>query len=293
MKKDQKPTWAKTGVILDKGYENIRMEIEDNVATIFIERPESMNALNTDTLEELCDAGEKAEAKGSRCLILTGAGDKAFVSGGDIKEMVNESPKKALERSKLSQKVGRMLEKASIPSIAAINGYALGGGCELTLACDLRIASENAVFGQPETGLGIIPGSGGTQRLPRKVGQPIAMDMILTGERISAKRALKLGLVNEVVSQDELMDRVREKAQKIAEKSKIPIQTAKNLIRVSEETGLRAGLELERKAFANLFDTEDQEEGMQAFLKKESRNFKMSRAGRKSLVIGCKTTIIS
>lgn len=255
-------------------FENIKLEIENNIATLTINRAEQMNALNTETLEEISEALDKVEEDGARCLIITGAGEKAFVSGADIKEMADDSPKEALEYGELGHKLYERLGEMAVPSIAAVNGFALGGGCELSLACDLRVASENATFGQPETDFGIIPGWGGTQRLSRIVGQTVAMDMILTADRISAEKALKIGLVNEVVPQEELMDKVKEKAQSIAGKSKIPIKTAKELIRASNETSLQTGLKMERIAFANLFDTHDQKEGMEAFMEKRKPEFK-------------------
>lgn len=253
---------------------NIKLELENNIATIIIDRPEKMNALNTTTLKEMSNALDQVEMENTKCLIITGAGKKAFAAGADIKEMADASSKEALEYSRLGHGLYQRLEKISIPTIAAINGYALGGGNELGLSCDIRIAAENAVFGQPETNLGIIPGWGGTQRLTREIGQANAMNMILVGDRLSAEEALRIGLVSEVVSKEKLMEKAREKAQTIAEKSNIPIKKAKNLIRLCRETNLQTGLEMEIETFSNLFNTYDQKEGMEAFLNNRDPDFR-------------------
>lgn len=259
---------------MDGDFDNVLLETEENITLVTINRPESMNSLNTKTLNELLKVLRKVGSdEGVKCVILTGSGNKAFVSGADIDELVDKSVEEAIEFSELGHEVLRKLETMSIPSIAAVNGHALGGGNELALACDIRIAAEGAKFGQPEIKLGIVPGFGGTQRLPKEVGSAVAAEMILTGGEIKADEAHEIGLVNEVVPRNRVMERSKELARKIASKSKISIQTSKDLINASIETSLETGLERERKEFGRLFDTKDQKEGMQAFLEGREPHF--------------------
>lgn len=259
---------------MSDGSGNVRVEIENGIGTLTIDRPESRNALNTEVIEELIEKLEMLGERDLACLILTGSGDKAFIAGADIQEMVNKSVSEAAEYARLGHNLGMKLEKMPIPTIAAVNGVALGGGTELALACNLCIAAEDAVFGQPEINLGITPGWGGTQRLPRVIGPVKAMEMILTGEKIEVDEAEKMGMVNEVVPKEELLDRAKVLAEKIARRSKISIRLAMELVNTSMETSLENGLELERKTWPSLFDTHDQKEGMEAFLEKRKPKFR-------------------
>lgn len=257
-----------------KHYKNINLEIKEEIATITIDRPKLTNALNADAVSEVFDALNEIEESEARCIILTGAGEKAFIGGADLKEIVDKSVSEATEFTELGHKVTKKLEKMPIPTIAAINGFALGGGCEFSLACDMAIAAESAQIGQPEITIGIVPGWGGTQRLVKRVGIAKAKELILTGKKISAEEAHKIGLVNAVVPDDKLMDKVRELATEIASKSKVAIKAGKDLINAAAETSLEIGLEMERKTWANLFDTEDQKEGMLAFFEERKPEFK-------------------
>ncbi len=248
----------------------INFEKDGNGAVITISREKSLNALNSEVLKELGQAIEDTQNyKDIYCLIVTGAGEKSFVAGADIAEMKDLDREGALTFAKLGCRVFRKLEKTRVPTIAAVNGYALGGGLELALACDLRIASDNALFALPETGLGVIPGYGGTQRLPRLIGESEAKKLIFTGERVSANRALELGIVNEVVSLNELMNRANEVAGKIARQSPIGVANAKQAIMMGLEAGVDVGFESETELFSNCFETTDQKNAMQAFVNKE------------------------
>jgi len=256
-------------------YQNIRLEVEGEVATLTVDRPQARNALNTATLQEL-DAALRSLAANPqmRVLIVTGAGDKAFVAGADIAEMAEFTPHQAGEFSGLGQRVFHQLASLPIATLAAVNGFALGGGCELALACDLVYASEKARFGQPEVGLGVIPGFGGTQRLPRAIGGMRAKEMIFTGETIDAQTAKEIGLVLEVLGPDKLLAHCRSVAARIASKGPLAVAQAKRVIVDGADRDLRAGTDLERHAFSMLFGTEDQSEGMRAFLGKRAPNFK-------------------
>ncbi len=256
-------------------YENIRLEVEGPQAILKVDRPKALNALNTATLRELEAAlREIAQNEQLRSLIITGAGEKAFVAGADIAEMANLTTAQARQFAGLGHRVLHMVEALSIPTIAAVNGYALGGGCELALCCDLIYASQRAKFGQPEVGLGVIPGFGGTQRLARLVGRARAMELIFTGDAIDAAQAKEIGLVLEVVSPEKLIDQCRSVAAKIATKGPVAIAQAKRAIQFGIDGDLRSANELERQAFAMLFGTEDQREGMKAFLEKRAPAFK-------------------
>jgi len=256
-------------------YQNIRLEVEGQIATLTVDRPQARNALNTPTLQEL-DAALRSLAANPqmRVLIVTGAGDKAFVAGADIAEMAEFTPHQAGEFSGLGQRVFHQLASLPIATLAAVNGFALGGGCELALACDLIYASEKARFGQPEVGLGVIPGFGGTQRLARAVGAMRAKEMIFTGEAIDAQTAKEIGLVLEVLAPDKLLAHCRSVAARIASKGPLAVAQAKRVIVDGADRDLRAGTDLERHAFSMLFGTEDQSEGMRAFLGKRAPNFK-------------------
>ncbi|AAM23820.1 enoyl-CoA hydratase [Caldanaerobacter subterraneus subsp. tengcongensis MB4] len=255
-------------------YKNIEVKIEKGIATITINRPKALNALNTETLEELENVLEVLQNDdGVKVIVITGAGEKAFVAGADISEMKDMSVFEAKKFAELGQKVFRKIELVKKPVIAAVNGYALGGGCELALACDIRIASRNAKFGQPEVGLGIIPGFGGTQRLPRIVGVSKAKELIYTGDMIDAEEALRIGLISKVVEQDKLLEEAYGIAKKIMSKGLVAVSLAKEAINKSLEVDIDSGMEYEANAFAMCFGTQDQKEGMAAFLEKRAPKF--------------------
>jgi enoyl-CoA hydratase len=256
-------------------YENISLSMEEGIAILKVNRPKVLNALNRATLLEIQRALKELEKDpGVRVLIITGEGEKAFVAGADISEMAPMNPKEALEFSKLGHETLSLVEEFPCPVIAAVNGYALGGGLELVLACDIILASENARLGLPEVTLGICPGFGGTQRLPRLIGKARAKELIFTGEMIDAKKAYEYGIVNKVVPQDKLLDEAKEIARKIAKNGPLAVRTAKRLVEMGLETSLRNGEAMEMEAWANLFATEDQKEGMKAFLEKRKPEFK-------------------
>ncbi len=249
---------------------------EDGIGIITINRPGALNALNPEVLKALENALEKAERDEKvKVILITGSGEKAFVAGADIAEMSKMSPREAREFSKLGQKVFRKIEQMEKPVIAVVNGYALGGGLELAISCDYILASENAQFGQPEVDLGIFPGFGGTQRLPRILGKLRAKELIFWGERIPAQKALGIGLVNEVAPQDKLMERARELAKKLMSKGLIAIGLAKRAIEQGTDLDLDSGLLIEQTLFSLCFDTQDQKEGMKAFLEKRKPEFKV------------------
>lgn len=261
-------------------YENILFEVEDGVAVLTFNRPEVLNALTFETLQEMAAAVRAVrEDEEIRVLILTGAGDRAFVAGADINELVKMSPIAAKHFVVEGQKVLFALEDLPIPVIACVNGFALGGGCEIALACDFIYASETAKFGQPEINLGIMPGFGGTQRLLRLVGRARAKELCLTGEMISAEEAVELGLVNMVFPQDSLIQETRKVAAIIAGKGKVAIRAIKQVINQGMDVDLRNGCALEGDAFALCFASEDAEEGMRAFLEKREPKFTGSLKG--------------
>jgi len=247
----------------------IHIEIQDRIATVTVNRPEVRNALNTQVILELTAAFEQLATRSDvGAIILTGAGDKAFVAGADIKEMVGKSGLEMQAFSEMGRRLGDAMERCPKPILAAINGYALGGGCELAMACDLRLASENAKIGQAEINIGIIPGYGGSQRLPRLVGSGWAAQMIFTGEPIDAATAERIGLVNGVVPADRLLEEARGIARKILEKSPVAVSLAKACLRASQEMPLPQGLSYETAAFGVAGATQDKVEGMTAFLEK-------------------------
>ncbi len=255
-------------------FKNIKLELNEGVSLIAIDRPKSLNALNLETLKEIDQALEEVkENEEVKVVIITGAGEKAFVAGADISEMKDMNPLKAKEFAEFGQKVFRKIELMKKPVIAAVNGYALGGGCEMAMACDIRIASHNAKFGQPEVGLGIIPGFGGTQRLPRIVGMSKAKELIYTGDMIDAEEALRIGLVSKVVEQEKLLEEAYNIAKKIMSKGMIAVRLAKEAINIGINADIETGMSYEAKAFAVCFATEDQKEGMAAFLEKRAPKF--------------------
>ncbi len=248
---------------------------DGGVCVVTIDRQDALNALNRETLTELRDRlREVAGDTDVRTVVLTGAGDRAFAAGADIKEMTEMSVLEAHGWGMLGHECGRLLESMPKPTIAAVNGFALGGGCELALACDIRHAAENAKFGQPEINLAIVPGWGGTQRLARAVGAGLAKDLILTGRTIDAAEALRIGLVSAVHPSAELMERVLEVATGLAAKSPIALSAAKDAANRSLQGDLGAGLSYEAILFSALFATEDQKEGMRAFTEKREPDFK-------------------
>ncbi|MEQ9692607.1 enoyl-CoA hydratase [Shimia sp. SDUM112013] len=254
-------------------FETIIVEIEDHVALIKLNRPDALNALNSQLISELLDALESADANDKvRCIVITGS-DKAFAAGADIKEM-SEMSFVDVSNINLFGEVNERVGKIRKPIIAAVSGYALGGGCELAMACDFIIAAESAKFGQPEINLGVIAGIGGSQRLTRFVGKSKSMDMNLTGRFMDSAEAERSGLVSRVVPNKKLMDEAMSAAQKIAEKSLITARTAKEAVNRSFETTLEEGLRFEQRLFHSLFATEDQKEGMAAFIEKRQAQFR-------------------
>ena len=252
------------------------IEKKDRVATITVNRPDKLNALNAAVRGALIEAlGDLLQDKEVRAVVITGAGDKAFIAGADIGEFKDQRPVdqyRAMQQGDIYSAVERFPK----PVIAAINGFCLGGGCELAMACDIRIASDKAKLGQPETNLGIIPSGGGTQRLPRLVRQGVALRLIYTGEIIGAEYALEIGLVDEVVPHEELTGKVMELAAKIAERSPAALQATKECVRAAWRMPLDEGLKYEKAWFGLLFSTDDMGEGVSAFLEKRKPDFKGS-----------------
>ena len=252
----------------------IDIRLVDHVATLTINRPRAFNALDTAHLRELLGAVQELSAESDvRCLVLTGAGDQAFAAGADIKEMLGKGPDEMRAFARLGHQVTAALAGATQPVIAAINGYAFGGGCELALACDIRLASEAAQLGQQEVKLGVPPGWGGTQRLPRLVGPGFAAEMIFTGRRVRAAEAKRIGLVNAVYPPDELMAQATKLAAQIAANSPRAVAVAKRAMALAFGGDHAAGFAAEIEAFATSFGTADQEEGMRAFVEKRPAEF--------------------
>ena len=255
-------------------YETILLEQEGSIGILKLNRPQAMNALNSKVILELISAlGAMEKETLPKVLIITGSGEKAFVAGTDIIEMEKLSSFEAREFARFARKAIDKVADLDRPVIGAINGFALGGGCELAMACDIRIASEKAKLGQPETGLGIIPGSGGTQRLPRLVGPSKAKQLIFTGEIIDAKVALEIGLVDKVVPHDSLIEEAKKMANTIAAKPRVALALAKFAINRGLDADLQTALDYEIECFAQCFATQDQKEGMRAFLEKRKPNY--------------------
>jgi enoyl-CoA hydratase len=256
-------------------YENIVYEVKDGIATITFNRPKALNALNSALLAELSQSlDEIAADEDIRILILTGAGDKAFVAGADISELATFDSLKAKAFGRRGHDIINKLQQLPIAVIAAVNGFALGGGTEISIACDFIYASENAKFGQPEINLGVIPGFGGTQRLPRLIGTNMAKELIYTGKMISAAEALELGLVNKVVPHDSLMAEVLKTAAVIASKGKVSLREAKQAVNKGMDVDLASGCNIEIDAFALCYASSDAREGTSAFLEKRQADFK-------------------
>jgi enoyl-CoA hydratase len=254
--------------------ENITLEKENNIGIITMNRPEALNALNSDTLSDLKTAALVfADDKEVGVIIITGMGEKAFVAGADIKEMKDMSPMEARKFMQFGQSVFNVIDNLPKPVIAAVNGFALGGGCELALSCDMILASEKAKFGLPEVTLGLHPGFGGTQRLPRLVGSAKAKELIFTGDMIDANEALRIGLANRIVPAEELMGEAKKLAQRILRNGQVAICLAKSAINAGLNVPLEKGLAYEAETQGLVFSTDDKNEGLQAFIDKRKPNF--------------------
>ncbi len=253
---------------------NVRLEIEGAVAVLTIDRPKALNALNYETLQELLFCFQQLEkTSGVGAVILTGSGEKAFVAGADIAYMQGLNALEASDFAGLGHAVMTTIEHLPQPVIAAVNGFALGGGCELSLACDIRIAAQNAKFGQPEVNLGVLPGFGGTQRLPRLIGKGMASELLYTGDIIDADEAFRIGLVNRVVPSEELLESCMVIAKKITSKGPIAIKLCKETVTNGVEMDLDRANQYEAIQFGQCFASNDQKEGMLAFLEKRAASF--------------------
>jgi enoyl-CoA hydratase len=256
------------------GYEKIIFEVKEEIAVLTVNRPKKMNALNFQTMDEIQAAVAEVHADDSiRALIVTGSGDKAFVAGADISEFTELGLKESYDFIRRGAKIFRDIEALNVPSIAAVNGMALGGGCELAMGCTFRIVSESAVFGLPELGLGVIPGYGGTQRLARIIGTSQAMWAMLTGDMINAEQALNLGLANKTAKPEELMDVAMKVAKKIATKAPLAVKFAMIATKYGSEVDLETGLVLEGLAANLALSSQDKIEGVAAFLEKRKPSY--------------------
>jgi enoyl-CoA hydratase len=256
-------------------YQNLLIEKKDNIAIVKINRPDKMNALNSQTMSEIKSAFTELKSdSGTFVVIITGSGEKAFVAGADIAELHKLDVITGKTFAENGQDIFNLIENLDKPVIAAVNGFALGGGCELALACHIRVASENAKFGQPEVNLGIIPGYGGTQRLTRLINSGRAMEYILTGDMIDANEALRLGLVNKVYPQAELMNKTLELAGKIVAKGQQAIRLSVKAVNIVDEVSGKEGLNYEASLFSLACGTEDFKEGTKAFLEKRKPDFR-------------------
>lgn len=254
--------------------EFIKYETEGQIALLTIDRPKALNALNSNVLEELDQAIDAVDLQEVRVVIITGSGEKSFVAGADIAEMSNLTKEEGFAFAKKGNDIFRKIESLPIPVIAAVNGFALGGGCELSMACDIRICSENAVFGQPEAGLGITPGFGGTQRLARIIGIGRAKELIFSTSNIKADEAYRVGLVNHVYPVEELLPQAKKLASKIAANAPIAVRNCKKAINDGLQTDIDSAIVIEENLFSDCFETHDQKEGMGAFLeKRKEKNF--------------------
>ena len=247
----------------------VNVETQGAVAVVTIDRPKALNALNPEVLADLKAAFESIDQNAARCVVLTGAGEKSFVAGADIGSMSTMTRAEGEAFGKLGNDIFLEIESFPLPVIAAVNGFALGGGCELAMSCDFRICSDNAVFGQPEVGLGITPGFGGTQRLARLVGMGMAKQLLYTARNIDANEALRIGLVNSVVPQADLMETALKLANQIAKNAPIAVRACKKAVNEGMQVSIDRAVEIEEKLFAGCFETHDQVEGMACFLSRE------------------------
>ncbi|SFQ18722.1 enoyl-CoA hydratase [Butyrivibrio proteoclasticus] len=247
----------------------VNCELKDNIAIVTINRPEALNALNSQVLDDLAATFDAIDTNVVRAVVLTGAGEKSFVAGADIGEMSTLTKAEGEAFGKKGNDIFRKIEQFPVPVIAAVNGFALGGGCEISMSCDIRICSENAMFGQPEVGLGITPGFGGTQRLARLIGAGMAKQLIYTARNIKADEALRIGLVNAVYPQEELMAAAEKMASQIAANAPIAVRACKKAINDGLQTDIDEAIVIEEKLFGSCFETEDQKEGMANFLRKK------------------------
>lgn len=256
-------------------YECIQFEVKEKIAYLTINRPQVLNALNWQTMQEIHDVFQNSQKDSQVAgIILTGAGKKSFAAGADIKEIARNDPVGAKEFSHASQEILYLIEYFRKPVIAAVNGFCLGGGCELAMACHMRLASENSRFGLPEVNLGLIPGNGGTQRLPRLVGKGRALELILTGNMIDAQEAYRIGLVNKVVSSEKLVAAAEETLRTIFTKGPVAVKLALEAVNEGMELSLPQGVQHETNLFGLCFSTEDMKEGTQAFVEKRKPEFK-------------------
>ena len=252
----------------------IEISRNNHIGTLTINRPDSLNAMNIEVLIELINGLNKIQSdKEIRVIIITGSGEKAFIAGADIKLMQKMNQEEAFDFANLGQELANLIENSAKPVLAAVNGYALGGGCEIALSCHLRIASDNAIFAQPEVKIGLLPGWGGTQRLPRIIGRGLANEIILTGRNVTAKEALDIGMVNKVVPQEELMNTCFDIANMILKNSPNAIAESIKLIRLAAGTKLKKGLSKEAISFSQLFETKETAEGLNAFVEKRPPEF--------------------
>jgi len=261
-------------VFLLSEYTNLLLEVQDGIGIVSINRPKALNALNAATIHELDKMFAELEKNDTvKVVIVTGAGEKSFVAGADITEMQHMTAIEGRSWGKLAQAVFNKIENLPKPVIAAVNGYALGGGCELAMACDIRIASEKAKFGQPEVSLGIPPGFGGTQRLPRLVGKGRAKELLFTGDMIDSAEAYRIGLVNKVVAQEELLAAAKTMAEKIMTRGPVAVALCKAAVNEGMDVDLESGVAYEAELFGLCFATTDQKEGMAAFVEKRKASF--------------------
>ena len=268
-------------LISTKSSEFIDYDEEDEIGIITISRPKALNALNSKVLDELSETLDNIDISHISALIITGAGEKAFVAGADILEMSALTKKEAEEFSTKGNDVFRKIETFEVPVIAAVNGFALGGGCELSLSCDIRICSDNAIFGQPEVGLGITPGFGGTQRLARTIGLGMAKQMIFTGQNIKAEEALRIGLVNSIYPQQELLNEAKKLAATIAKNSKNAVKLSKKAINEGMQVDIDSGIKIEEELFGECFENPEQKERMHQFLERGKK--KKEKSEKKNL----------
>ncbi len=247
----------------------VNVDLQGAVAVLTIDRPKALNALNPEVLADLKAAFEGIDQNAVRCVVLTGAGDKSFVAGADIGSMSTMTKAEGEAFGKLGNDIFLMIESFPLPVIAAVNGFALGGGCELAMSCDIRVCSDNAMFGQPEVGLGITPGFGGTQRLARLVGMGMAKQLLYTARNIDANEALRIGLVNAVIPHAELLDAALKMAGQIAKNAPIAVRACKKAVNEGMQVSIDKAVEIEEKLFGGCFETHDQVEGMACFLSRE------------------------